>query len=290
MGKSTKLSVAITALLVLASFNLFAQLETTLDLAPAGYRDPKSSGGEFTAYLSGNSTLQNYILDNYNSNAKDGNGFETFCVEIDEDFKPGDTYSTSIGNDILPGGASVTIGTAYLYSQFAQGTLQGYTYSSSGTGREYTADELQDAIWYLQGEITSAGDQYTTASHLLYKFGGTSFNPASDPFVELVENLYGANAFSSDANDNYGVQVLELTVSGQPAQDQLVYCPVPEPGTFAAGAILLLPLGWSVLQLIRKKKLSPQFVANPVPEPLKTDNWENLRKHPGPSSGPKSIY
>lgn len=242
--------------LFLAS-NVFAGLSTTLDLAPNGYRDQNFAGGEFTALVNGGG---NYAA-NYSSSAQatvnSQTGFETFCVEIDAEFSPGSTYNTSIGNTILPSGAAITIGTAYLYSQFAQGTLQKYNYNqnSSGIGsRAYTSDELQDAIWYLQGEITSAGDQYTKGNYL-YSFGGSSFDPTSDPFVQLAESMFGANAFASDANNNYGVQVLELTsANGSTAQDQLVYTPVPEPATFAAGAMLLAPLGISALRTIRKKK------------------------------------
>lgn len=243
--------------LFLAS-NVFAGLSTTLDLAPNGYRDQNSSGGEFTALVTGGG---NYV-GNYSSSARatvnGQTGFETFCVEIDTEFNPGGTYNTSIGNSILPSGAAITLGTAYLYSQFAQGTLQNYNYNQNTSGigsRAYTADELQDAIWYLQAEITSAGNQYTQGNNYLYSFGGSSFNPTSDPFVQLAESMFGANAFTSDSNNNYGVQVLELTsANGSPVQDQLVYTPVPEPATFAAGAILLAPLGISALRTIRKKK------------------------------------
>lgn len=278
MRKTTKFLVAVVVLFISACSNLFAQVETELKLT-SGYHDPKSQGGEFTAYLSGNATVQNYIISQYNSDAlvKSGSqtGFETFCVEINESFKSGTEYNTTMAQNILPGGAAVTIGTAYLYSQFAQGTLQGYTYSTTSpapgktNSREYTSDELQDAIWYLQGEITSQGDSYTTANGLLYEFGGNYFNPTNDPFVKLVENMFGTNAFASDANDNYGVQVLELTLNGQPAQDQLVYCPVPEPGNFAAAAMLMVPLGWSIVRLIRKKNPTPRFAAIPATEPEK---------------------
>lgn len=245
---------------VFVASNLFAQLSTTLDLAPNGYRDPNAWGGEFTAFVTGG---PNFAA-NYSSAAQatigGQTGFETFCVEIDEEFSPGGTYNTSLGNTIIPGGAALTIGTAYLYSQFAQGTLSGYQYGT-GTARETSADELQDAIWYLQGEVTSAGNHFTMGSgngyqggNYLYNFGGTGFNPASDPFVNLVQTMFGANATASDAGNNYGVQVLELSSAGGYNQDQLVYCPVPEPATFAAGAIPLVPLGISLVRALRKKQ------------------------------------
>jgi hypothetical protein len=257
MQTKTKLLGVVGASSMFLASNIFA-LTTTLDLGPNGDRDPNAWGGEFTAFVSGGA---NYAA-NYSSLTKetvDGQtGFETFCVEIAEDFTPGGTYNTTIAQNIQPGGAAITVGTAYLYSQFAQGILADYTYTS-GTAREISADELQDAIWYLQGELNSSTESYVQNTsgpfHPGYDGGNYlySFSVSTDPFIGMVESMFGTNAFASDINDNYGVQVLELSCSSGPAQDQLVYCPVPEPATFAAGAMLLLPLGVSAVRALRKK-------------------------------------
>jgi len=263
MQKTTKLLIAIGLPCMLLAANLSASLSTTLDLAPSGYRDSNSKGGEFTAVVTGG----NSYVANYNSkataqvsvNGTTVTGFETFCVEMSATFQPGNTYNTSVGTAIVSGPSSstaVTVGTAYLYSQFAQGILKNYNYSqsSSGTGsRAYTADELQDAIWYLQGEIGTTGN--STTSDSLY-----TFNASTDIFVELVDTMFGASkALESDVTygNTFGVMALNLTsTSGYNTvydQDQLVYCPVPEPATFAAGAMLLLPLGVSAFRALRKK-------------------------------------
>jgi hypothetical protein len=143
--------------------------------------------------------------------------------------------------------------------EFATGKLasvgaDSYTYAT-GSGRETAADELQDAIWYLQGEVTGTIK------------GTYSFNSSTDPFLKLVESEFGslANAEKSDLSNNYGVMVLNLTSTGQNGQtvydqDQLVYCPVPEPATVAAGALLLVPLGWSGLRALRNRKTNTNSI------------------------------
>src|SRR5580698_8136926 len=134
MQTITKSMVAIGVPSLFLASNVFAGLTTTLDLAPNGYRDQNFAGGEFTALVSGG---PNYAA-NYSPSAQatvDGQtGFDTFCVEIDTAFSPGSTYNTSIGNTILPSGAAITMGTAYLYSQFALGTLKNYNYNQNSTG------------------------------------------------------------------------------------------------------------------------------------------------------------
>ncbi len=238
---------------------------TTILELPSSDRDANSVGGEFTAVTSGG---PNYAA-NYSSkatasvtvNGKTETGFETFCVEFNQAFSPGTSYNTSVGPSIVnsSGSTALTVGAAWLYSQFAQGILSGYCWSSTSSyananNRAYTADELQDAIWYLQGDISNG---YEAKTSELYKF-----NSSTDPFLLLAEQTFGGTLSGAEKSDtakgesNYGVEILTLTsiVNGCTVynQDQLVYCPVPEPATFAAGAVLLAPLGFSALRRFRK--------------------------------------
>ncbi len=269
---------------------LTVKLYTQGDGQPTGYRDPSGYGGEFTSVLSGNSALETDILDNYSASAKaklsnGTTGFETFCIEVNETFNPGTTYNASISSTVSPGGPDtyITLGTAYLYSQFAKGDLSGtvgslavsYNYTSlTSSGRELSADELQDAIWYLQGEITTNGDiaKGLTSEVKDVNTGLYSFNASTDPFVLLAEQEAGGGtnaaalaAIEANANGAYNVMALDLTCTNNnaPAQDQLVYIPVPEPGTVAAGGLLLIPLVLSALRTLRKKE-------SPKSEPLST--------------------
>ena len=101
-----------------------------------------SDGGEFKAVTTGQEFVQNYATP-----AKLGDGFETFCVEAHVEFYPNQPYNftvSSVDNE----GRYLSIGTAYLYYQFSQGTLNGYNYNGD---RASSAGALQQAIWYLQG-------------------------------------------------------------------------------------------------------------------------------------------
>jgi len=140
-------------------------------------------GGEFTVFNSsagsGNLTLSQayYSLAAATKTAQivasPVPSFQSFCVE----------YHESIGvptydNEIVVSESSVAGGpgsasrmtmkdlqpeTAYLYSEFAKGTLAGYNYTP-GAGRGASALALQQAIWYFQGQAGGATNAFTTAA------------------------------------------------------------------------------------------------------------------------------
>jgi len=147
-----------------------------------------------------------------------GGGFLTFCIEYNENFVPGGVYNYVLNNGAVNGGVSgqtapnydgVSKGTAFIYSQFAQGLLggvAGFTYDTSATGYGF----LQDAIWNLEGEIATSN---------------------------ALANWVKANVvnWNSDDNGYFGVQALNLTSQfGFNAQDQLYYHSVPEQGLTVA--------------------------------------------------------
>jgi hypothetical protein len=170
------------------------------------------SGGEFKATLvTGFAGLTGLPAD-----LADGT-LQTFCVEKNENFRPGDTYSFVIntgavqgglGGQTSPGFDPLDERSAYLYYNFRMGTLTGYDYSNAG--RQASAAQLQNAIWFIENE------------------GGTS-----NAFVALAEAAIAGGQWSGIGN----VRVLNLSNAEFPnGQDQLTLIPAP-------GAAALLGIG-----------------------------------------------
>lgn len=240
MNLSLKTAVAsfaaATLLATVASTSFGATLTLNTNTYSGSY-----GGGEFTASNSG------LDLSSYSSLALNANqtGFSTFCMEYGEHFSPGSTYSYSLsdrafGGDVAGGGGDpVSLGTAWLYSQFAQGILDGYNYTNTAA-RKASNTQLQLAFWYLEDEIVGYfGHDYAVPDFSL------------NPFLNAVSAKFGSlSDAKADANGAYGVQILNLTSNnGKTAnQSQLYYHSVPD-----AGATLAL-LGLAFLGLAGFKR------------------------------------
>ena len=201
-------------------------------------------GGEFTVNDIGGYPLDSWLdLSGYSGNALSQTknlgpsgitSFQTFCIEKSEYLYPyAATYDVVLSGGAVHGGLGgadpdpLSRGTAFLYSQFAQGGLTGYNY---GAGRSVSAAVLQEAIWWLEEEITS----YT----------------AGNSFIALVATTFGSDldARLDAGTGQYGVYVLNLTGVGGGApsgvgQDQLYY---RDPGV----SITAVPDGGTTLALL----------------------------------------
>ncbi len=216
---------ALSATSALASINITLQDTVNRETTPG---QPGFGGGEFIAQTSEN------FAQNYSPLAAYSGGFATFCLELNESIAFNTPYTAVVTMGAINGGVgggnpdTISTGTAWLYSQFAAGTLAGYDYA--GAGRPDSAGLLQQAFWYLEEEIILA-------------------NPNANSFLALLD----LNTAMDDSTGEYNVRVLNITDrTGADRQDVLVV--VPEASTIMAGALLLLPFGASTLRVLRKKR------------------------------------
>jgi hypothetical protein len=241
--KTTKLCCAlIGAAALLTASNALAVINGTLTTTSAtgygvGNYGNNNGGGAFLVKTTG---------------ALGTGSFYTFCLEDNESIAFPATYNYQINSGAINGGISysptagasstfdpICIGTAWLYSQFRNGTLTGYNTAAG-------ANNLQWAIWYLEGEKFSTGDLQTPSVDAVayLNLACAALGYASGDYFDLMTH---------NANGAYGVVALNLTDSnGGRIQDVLAI--VPEPSTVVAGALLLLPFGVSTLRILRKKQ------------------------------------
>lgn len=172
----------------------------------------------------------------YSSKAQIGGGFWTFCLETNQYFDQNGTYNVAFSNSTDGGSGSplgsnvpdnISIGTAYLYELFAQGTLfSGGSYSTA------QGSELQLAIWSLEDEIWS----------------GAGVSAYLKGVLDAVDGVHSISYYKSDyAGSSIGV--MNLTDSnGGLHQDQLVYHggPPVRGGTVPDGGASLILLGISL--------------------------------------------
>ena len=243
--------------LVLVSLFAIVGMIILAQTAMAGYTVTTAGGGGYGPYQTGQGgefSLEpntgvgglSWILGNYSASAKtlDGRAFQSFCLEEGEYIYGNTTHDATLGMAAINGGKAggnpdpVSTGTAKLYYEFAKGILAGYKYGvvqADGTlsaddtaARKISADALQRAIWWLEGEADDPGDGNIFRKYIIGTLGT----------VAAKEN----NAQFS----LYPVMALNLTLNGAQAQSQLAVVPIP-------GAVWLLGAGLIGLAGIRRR-------------------------------------
>jgi hypothetical protein len=205
-------------------------------------------GGEFTVI-----NVSGFAPTGYSSLASSQalGSFQTFCIEeqgaeyiytntlydgvqsTNAVFGGGAAYGGSAPPDMT--GDPLSVGTGWLYSQFALGTLSGYDYT--GANRLASAAAFQNTIWWLENETTvdpGAANPFRNA--VLGAFGGSL--TAAREAGAWTYNVYAINMWVPGHVGEYAYR----------RQDQLFYS-VPD-----GGATLML-LGGALVGLgaLRRK-------------------------------------
>lgn len=167
-------------------------------------------GGEVTMKLGSGMTSYAQYYNSSTLNQMSGTSqqpnIQTFCAEYPEHIWANTTYDVDLSNQSKFVGHQLTVGAAYLYYNFAGGSLAGYNYSGTTDSRRTSADLLQRAIWYFMGDLPV---------------------DSSNPFLKLAQNN-GYGSLTDYNNGRFGVQVINiwalghLNESGYERQDFLI--------------------------------------------------------------------
>ena len=179
-----------------------------------------TGGGEFTIVVDDTTSFISFCL----QQTEYINFVNAFHVDAISTFAISDPISRggdAAGRDYL------SPHTAFLYTEFREGTLDGYDY---GAGRVVSANNLQYAIWMFEGEIAMN---------------------AANPFVALANTAVALGEWSGLGN----VRVMNLSLNGVESQDQLMLVPgrditaVPEPAS-----LVLFGSGVSLAAMVRRRR------------------------------------
>lgn len=182
--------------------------------------------GEFTMTAMGGleGIMGAYGAGEHNVSPFTHNSFQTFCLEENETVSRGAVYDVALNYAAIKGGAGgavfdpmtgsthdpISVGTAWLYSQFARGTLAGYNYAGSNFAqqqlRRTSADLLQKALWALENEIAAP------SGNIFYNAALAHFAASGGAFKDAQPNLYHVKVLNLTSKTSKGATIYNQDV------------------------------------------------------------------------------
>jgi hypothetical protein len=214
--------------------------EITLSLGGGATRHGSSwGGGEF--WVSSSSGLPDVDADD---------GWVSFCLERSETFTPGKSMSATYGTAAELGSEGsydpLDYETAYLYTEFRNETLDGYSFVAGSDARKDSAVALQLVIWFFENEL-AIGNTTELDDMVIGDFSKYSSHVDDDLF-DLIKDFIG-DARDAVADEDIwgetlgGVRVINPSSNGKARQSQLMIVEAPVPPAAFGGLLLLAGLG-----------------------------------------------